>query len=174
MNEETHNPYIDPKIEARIVALIMGEASDFEVDELNRLIEKQPELAAFKAEIEATHGLMGDVATGDWVAKDADWKLPSGKRTLLQGVFAGKASVDAVASVETTSVWDSRQFRSVVATVAIALLIWLGELRPERIPISLRIQSPLWSRRRREASRVWIWSFRLPQIELSLKCRPVL
>ena len=46
MKEEPHNPWTDPELEARIVALVLGEASDFEREELNRLIEERPELAA--------------------------------------------------------------------------------------------------------------------------------
>ena len=46
--KEPHGPRIDPELEARIVALVLGEASDFEREELNRLIEEWPDLAAFK------------------------------------------------------------------------------------------------------------------------------
>ena len=48
MKEESQNPWTDPELEARIVALVLGEASDFEREELNRLIEEWPDLAAFK------------------------------------------------------------------------------------------------------------------------------
>ena len=44
MNEETHNSTIEPELEARIVALVLGEASDFETEELKRLIALRPEL----------------------------------------------------------------------------------------------------------------------------------
>ena len=64
MKEEPQNPSIDPELEARIVALVLGEASDFECDELNRLMEERPELAEFKDMIRGTHGLLQDVATG--------------------------------------------------------------------------------------------------------------
>ena len=64
MKEESHNPWTDPELEARIVALVLGEASDFERDELNRLIEERPELAAFKEQIQSVHGLLRDVGDG--------------------------------------------------------------------------------------------------------------
>ena len=35
---------IDPATEARVVALVLGEASDFEEDELSRLVAKCPEM----------------------------------------------------------------------------------------------------------------------------------
>ena len=47
MKEEPHNPSIDPELEARIVALVLAEVSDFERDELDRLMRERPELAAF-------------------------------------------------------------------------------------------------------------------------------
>ncbi len=61
MNEEPHNPSIEPELEARIVALVLGEASDFERDELNRQIEQRPELAAFRSQMQRVHELLGTV-----------------------------------------------------------------------------------------------------------------
>ena len=51
MNDEIDNE-MTPELEARIVALVMGEASDFERDDLLRLLEQRPELAAFHAEMQ--------------------------------------------------------------------------------------------------------------------------
>ena len=59
MNEESHEQRTRRQFEARIVALVLGEASDFERDELNQLIEDRPELAALKARIQQVHGLRG-------------------------------------------------------------------------------------------------------------------
>ena len=52
MKDESQNPWTDPELEARIVALVLGEASDFEREELNRLIEEWPDLASFKEKIQ--------------------------------------------------------------------------------------------------------------------------
>lgn len=61
MNDNDNNPgpqpWNDPALEARIVAWVMGEASAFEVAELERLVVEHPELALFKRRIEAVHGL---------------------------------------------------------------------------------------------------------------------
>ena len=62
MNEETHNSTIEPELEARIVALVLGEASDFETEELHRLIALRPELAAFQKEMQQVHELMTSAA----------------------------------------------------------------------------------------------------------------
>ena len=44
-------------LEARVVACVLGEASEFEVAELERITEEQPELLLFKRRIEAVQGL---------------------------------------------------------------------------------------------------------------------
>src|ERR1041384_4243078 len=65
MNEENKpemNTWIEPELEARIVAWVAGEASPFEVAELERLVAEKPELAIFKRRIEAVHGLVGRAA----------------------------------------------------------------------------------------------------------------
>jgi hypothetical protein len=59
MNDQLHT-YIEPELEARITALVLGEASEFEVDELERLIEEKPELVIFRRRIEVIHELLGD------------------------------------------------------------------------------------------------------------------
>ena len=58
MNEELHPSSIDPQLEARLVALVLGEASDFEQDELNRLISQDPKLSVFMQEMQTVHWLL--------------------------------------------------------------------------------------------------------------------
>ena len=91
MKEESQNPRIDPELETRIVALVLGEASDFERDELNRLIKERPELATLKEQIQSIHGLLRDVGTGESVAEDDDWKLSAEKRSAVLAVIGGEA-----------------------------------------------------------------------------------
>lgn len=52
----TPQPWIDPALEARIVASVLGETSAFEAAEIERLVAANPELALFKRRIEVTHG----------------------------------------------------------------------------------------------------------------------
>src|SRR5690348_1671147 len=63
MNHDNDNPdlraHIEPEVEARLVAAVLGEASAFEGAELERLIAAKPELGVFKRRIEAVHGLVG-------------------------------------------------------------------------------------------------------------------
>lgn len=67
-------------LEARIVTVILGEASDFERAEIARLCEEKPELAVFRRRLEMVDGLLGEARQrepkhGD----DTAWQL-SGKR----------------------------------------------------------------------------------------------
>ncbi len=61
MNDDKNHPkpqaWIDPALEARIVASVLGETSAFEAAELERAIAENPELGLFKRRIEAVHGL---------------------------------------------------------------------------------------------------------------------
>jgi len=61
-DDENHpqpQPWIDPALEARIVAGVLGETSAFEAAELERAVEENPELAIFKRRITAVHDLVG-------------------------------------------------------------------------------------------------------------------
>ena len=93
MNEESHNPSIEPELEARIVALVLGEASDFESDALNRLITLRPELAAFKFRMQSVHGMLQDLGAGEFEAPEEDWKLPADRRNAVLAVIRGEATV---------------------------------------------------------------------------------
>lgn len=99
MNEETHNSTIEPELEARIVALVLGEASDFETEELNRLIALRPELAAFQQEMQQVHELMQTVGAGELEIPDANWKLSTDRRESVLAVIRGeRATVENAAS----------------------------------------------------------------------------
>lgn len=72
---------IDPALEARIVALVLGQASAFEAEELELFIETRPELQAFKSRLEQTHGLLVE-AEGAQVADDG-WRLSEKRRNQI-------------------------------------------------------------------------------------------
>lgn len=91
MNEESKHHPIEPELEARIVALVLGEASDFESDELNRLIAGRPELAAFKLSMQQLHGMLDKIGQGEFEAACKDWKLPSDKRNAVLTAIRGAA-----------------------------------------------------------------------------------
>jgi Mg-chelatase subunit ChlD len=95
MNEETHYPLIEPELEARIVALVLGEASDFETEELHRLIEQRPELAAFHLEMQRVHGFLQHVGSGESETPDENWKLPTDQRNAVLALIHGEATTIA-------------------------------------------------------------------------------
>jgi len=63
MNDDENNAgpqeWIDPALEARVVAGVLGETSAFEASELERILVGNPELTIFKRRIEAVHALAG-------------------------------------------------------------------------------------------------------------------
>ncbi len=145
MKEESHNPWIDPEIEARIVALVLGEASDFERDELDRLIEERPELAAFKKQIQSAHGLLRDVATGELVAEDDDWKLSAEKRSAVLAVISGEVEEQSARQVVNNSAkerktvtgnffWNFTKIAAVLCVVAITGSLAVLELFKSALP----------------------------------------
>lgn len=69
--------YIEPEMEARLVALVLGEASAFEAEELERLIAERVELQACKERLEQIHGVL--VAAHDR-KDDEKWKLAEERR----------------------------------------------------------------------------------------------
>ena len=71
------------KWEARIVAMVLGEASDFEKDELERAIAEQPELGVFRERIETLHELLGEVGRSDEFQENEEWRLPEANREKL-------------------------------------------------------------------------------------------
>ena len=85
MSHNENNPdlhtFIEPELEARVVAWVLGEASAFEAAELERLIPERPELAVFKRRIEAVHGLVGEAARSE---KKPLRLAPDRRRKLLE------------------------------------------------------------------------------------------
>lgn len=61
MNHDETNDFElrgEPELEARLVAWVAGEASDFEQAELERIVAERPEVARFKAQLERAHALV--------------------------------------------------------------------------------------------------------------------
>ena len=92
MNEES-KPTIDPELEARIVAMVLGEASDFEAEALRQMISEREELAAFESEMLAVDGLLR-VATESESIDGGDWKLPADRRASVLEAIGAKANGD--------------------------------------------------------------------------------
>ncbi|QDS94014.1 von Willebrand factor [Roseimaritima multifibrata] len=124
MNEPINNPSTESDLEARIVSMVLNEASDFERDQLERLLQQRPDLAAFKARMEDVHGLLHDLRDDDSIDAGDDWKLPLERRDQVMAVIRGEADplqlppIPAPAADSTLSVLGARGRRQVkVASV---------------------------------------------------------
>ncbi len=145
MNEEDKNnsqnlhTWIDPELEVRIVALVLGEASDFERGELERIIAEKPELIAFQRRIEEVHGILCHEKEEDNATSPSgsDWKLSGDKRSQLEAVFSGKAEVVSDETSETNTVIPIQKTRKprswneiAKLVAAVAILIGVGAILP--------------------------------------------
>ena len=98
MNESFYPDELDPELEARIVALVLGEVSDFERDQLEQLIEARPELLQVRKQLEEVHGLLAEVGNGELPEDEEDeWKLGDSQRSQLFAVFDGEEENPIVA-----------------------------------------------------------------------------
>lgn len=124
-------PWIDPAHEARVVAWVLGEASEFEVAELERLVAENPELGLFKRRIEAVHGLLGEA-----VQPDAEpWGLAPERRAALA---AALGSEPAPAVVVRPSGGSARKVLLMMAACALGSLVMVKLLGP-REPLADQI-----------------------------------
>ncbi len=120
MNDELTPSGLSPELEARIVALLLGEASDFERDEIERLVEEREDVREFKNQMQVVYGLL-EHATGDLPLEMSDpiadkqinrdgisseWKLSEGKRGAVLALF-NDAEVSGANADSTVSKVDS-------------------------------------------------------------------
>lgn len=92
-NEGLH-PWIEPELEARLTALVLGEASDFERDELERLVAERPELGLYRKRLEAMHRMLREVATGESAEEQGEWKLGAERRTAVLARLRGEGTAE--------------------------------------------------------------------------------
>ncbi|MCD0462879.1 vWA domain-containing protein [Roseiconus lacunae] len=92
MTDEPNLSPLDSALEARVVALVLGEASDFERDELLRLIDEREDVAAFYEQTRRMHALMEVVGEGESEIPGPEWRLPNGSRERLLAIFEGDES----------------------------------------------------------------------------------
>lgn len=96
MNDDTNSlhPWIEPGLEARLTALVLGEASDFERDELERLVADRPELGLYRKRLEAMHRMLREVAKGESAEEQGEWKLSPERRTALLARLRGEGKAE--------------------------------------------------------------------------------
>ncbi len=143
MNEAFSSSNIEPELQVRLMNLVMGEASDFERDQLQSLMEQRAELMAYYQHLELLHDLLRAVGSGDSTADkdsptaDSDWQLPADRREPLLAVLDGKekgvGTKVGLASAVATKTWDRRSRWLAVGTVAAAACVLIGLMLPGSI-----------------------------------------
>ncbi len=106
MNDNENKPnedpgieaWIDPAWETRIVALLQGEASDFETEDLEKQMRENPELRVFHRRMKAVHGLL-EAAVGDGGKAEGagaeEWKLAPARREAVLARLREKKAAPA-------------------------------------------------------------------------------
>jgi secreted protein with Ig-like and vWFA domain len=112
--------WIDPELEARVVAWILGEASAFERAELERRVSENAELAIFKRRIEAVHGLLG-LAEGSPVVPIQKWQLSAERRAKVLNAIGAAPAADVKGVIVAANPRKSPKMR--VWLIAAALLM---------------------------------------------------
>jgi len=87
--------WMDPEIEARVVAWVLGEASEFEAAEMERIVTETPELAVFKRRIESVHGLVGAASKPE----GPGMRMDTERRRALIERLGGKAETAGVVAM---------------------------------------------------------------------------
>lgn len=89
--------WLEPELEARIVASLLNETSAFEEAELERLMKERPEMVVFYRRLKAVHGLLGEAANQ---GPDDEWKLSKERRNKVLGMVQQDVPQDPAAPVK--------------------------------------------------------------------------
>jgi len=128
MSDSKFTTHGNEPLEARIVAWVLGEASPFEIEELERLCDEQPELAIFKRRIESVHGLAAEAGRRR-TESDAAWKLSPTRRTEIEQLIGAESLQLSELAREKRIQHSGRQAMLAIAaclvlTLVVATLTW--------------------------------------------------
>ena len=120
-NNEGPQPWIDPALEARVVAGVLGETSAFEAAELDRALAETPELAIFKRRIEAVHALVGVAVSRETPKIQLS---PDRRQKLLEKLGARpRVPKQKVFVLPRPFWWSSRNLIAVAASLVIGAIV---------------------------------------------------
>ena len=114
-------------LEARIVAWVLGEASAFEAEELQRLCDEQPELAVFKRRIEAVHGLSSEAHDH---SKDLQWKLSPKKRSAIEDLIGAEEAAAEDLARDIRAGQSGRRAMLAIAACLVLTIVVAGLMTP--------------------------------------------
>lgn len=135
MNEEYQvesNQPMDLNLEVRLLTMLAGEASDFEREQLEQLIEQREDVARTYARLRELHDCLAEVGTGELTSAEGEWKLPAARRERLLSVLSDEGAVDVdaqpifVAAKEQAKWSTLRLSKSFVAVAGLLLVVGLA------------------------------------------------
>ena len=91
MSDSSDNPSADfrDQVEARLVAMMLGEASAFDEEQLRELLKKDSELAKFHAEMKQSIPLLKDALAAEEKHPVKKVQLSGKRRRVLKQTFDG-------------------------------------------------------------------------------------
>ncbi len=84
--------WLEPEVEARLVASLLGEASAFEEAELQRLMKERPEVAVYYGELKAMDGLLAESTRP--IADEDQWRLAPERRSKILNLLGRESAPD--------------------------------------------------------------------------------
>ncbi|MDX1925545.1 MAG: von Willebrand factor type A domain-containing protein [Pirellulaceae bacterium] len=135
---DAYNGSIDTELQVRLMNLVMGEASDFERDQLQLLMEQRAEVAAYYQHLERLHGLLCEVGAGDPTINmdpacpSEDWQLPADRRAQVLAVLDSQSSSqpDKVALANESKPKRWRMSAAQIAVIALSACVLMGLMLP--------------------------------------------
>jgi len=125
-NDDNVEVWTDPEQEAKVVAMLMGELSAFEMAELEEDLAQSPELRLFRDRMIDVQGLITEA--NEQESEDDDWKLSSERRAELlenisQPVRIEKVEVELSQERDDTTKIQWKNFLSVAACLLVSLIL---------------------------------------------------
>lgn len=115
MNTQMIPDGIDPEIDVRLTAMVLGEASDFEAAQLFELMSQRPELAAWYEQLQRLHGELNQwamleqhlqgISTDEQTDAAGPWTLSPEKRASVLAVL-GHGNVESPVKVQHVTTWQ--------------------------------------------------------------------
>jgi Mg-chelatase subunit ChlD len=115
MNIEMMPDGIDPEIDVRLTAMVLGEASDFEAAQLLELMSERPELAAWYKQLQHLHGELhqwalleqhlAETTADEKIVEAGPWMLSPDKRASVLAIL-GHGEVETPQQVSRLPIWQ--------------------------------------------------------------------
>ena len=99
MKSNDLHTFIDEELESRIVALVLGESSDFERHQLEKKLAIHPELEAYRGKIAAIHGAVSTLSRPESEAEVEAWRMNGDRRAEILAKLRSNPGSDEKVSV---------------------------------------------------------------------------